>query len=123
LRASKDVVDAFGRKERAVSKRTSRGFPPTVDVQTSEAKMAKGLIQLFFAVLSLLVSVYCFLWIFSSISLAPAGCYGNFALFHSEFKCRQPYIAMLLWIGTTVAAIMLAITGYRNIKRNKHAKE
>ena len=83
--------------------------------------MTKGLIQLCCAVLSLLAAVYCFLWILSAASLAPAQCYGDFALFHTELRCRQPYIAMILCAGSVAAAVMLTISAYKNIKRDRNA--
>ncbi len=83
--------------------------------------MAKGWIQVFCALLSSLAAVYCFLWILSAASLAPAQCYGDFALFHTELRCRQPYIAMILCGVSVAAAVMLAISAYKNIKRGRDA--
>lgn len=79
--------------------------------------MTKGLIQLFFAMLFFLAAGYCLLWIFSSASLAPAGCYGDFSFFHSEFRCRQPYVAVILSVATAIVSVMLTACGYKNIKR------
>jgi hypothetical protein len=48
------------------------------------------------AVCLFLAAVYCILWIFSSASLASGFCENHFSIFHKEFRCRQPYIALFL---------------------------
>ncbi|MGV3740772.1 MAG: hypothetical protein ACO1NO_00500 [Burkholderiaceae bacterium] len=83
--------------------------------------MNKVLIQIFLALLSLIAAVYCFLWIFSATSLAPAACYGDFALFHTELRCREPYIAMILCAACSAAVVLLGISAYKNIKGNRDA--
>jgi hypothetical protein len=48
-------------------------------------------------VIALLVSMWGFLWMISSASLASGYCKGDFSLFHEAFRCRQPYLAMILF--------------------------
>ena len=48
------------------------------------------------ALVFILAGLYCVLWIFSSASLACTACNCTYSLFASSFRCRQPYIAMIL---------------------------
>ena len=68
------------------------------------------------AVVAGAAATYCALWIFSSASLACAACDCNYSLFAKSFRCRQPYIALLLAIGFVAATIWMtrwAIFGRR----------
>lgn len=72
----------------------------------------------------ILISFICFfgssyglLWIFSSASLASGYCGSEFSLFHSEFRCRQPYLAMIMFISLGISFIVffwLAFCGFRS---------
>ena len=48
------------------------------------------------ALVFILAGLYCVLWIFSSASLACTACNCTYSLFASSFRCRQPYMAMIL---------------------------
>ena len=48
------------------------------------------------AIVLVLAGLYCVLWIFSSASLACTVCNCTYSLFASSFRCREPYIAMIL---------------------------
>ena len=48
------------------------------------------------AVVFIVAGLYCVLWIFSSASLACTACNCTYSLFSSTFRCRQPYVAMIL---------------------------
>jgi hypothetical protein len=48
------------------------------------------------ALVFILAGLYCVLWIFSSASLACTACNCTYSLFPSSFRCRQPYVAMIL---------------------------
>jgi len=54
----------------------------------------------------ILVGLYCVLWVFSSASLACVACNCSYSLFAKSFRCRQPYVAMIL------AAISFALAGF-----------
>jgi hypothetical protein len=55
------------------------------------------------AVALVLAGLYCVLWIYSSASLACMACNCSYSLFAASFRCRQPYIAMIL------AAVLFAL--------------
>jgi hypothetical protein len=59
------------------------------------------------AVLALLASGYCVLWIVSSASLACASCNCHFSLLAPSFRCRQPYVALLLSVAFLIVAVVL----------------
>jgi len=61
----------------------------------------------------LLGSLWSLMWVFSSASLASGFCEGHFSLFHEHFRCRQPYIATILFLSLLVASIVLFILGRR----------
>ena len=73
------------------------------------------------SILALLGAIYCFLWIMSSSSLAHMYCkaHGGFDLFHKEFRCRQPYIAMLL----TGFFVLLGFCSFRQWHKSKNRKD
>jgi hypothetical protein len=61
----------------------------------------------FFASVLLLATGYCALWVLSSSHLAMMHCDNNFSLFHEEFRCRQPYIALIGIAITLPSSIFL----------------
>ena len=54
------------------------------------------------------------MWIFSSASLASGFCEGQFNLFHEHFRCRQPYIASILFLLLLAVSIILFVLGRRS---------
>jgi hypothetical protein len=48
------------------------------------------------AIVLVLAGLYCVLWIFSSADLACTACHCTYSLFASSFRCRQPYVAVIL---------------------------
>lgn len=46
------------------------------------------------------LSLWSLMWLFSSTSLASEFCSNSFSLFHEEFRCRQPYLAVILLISS-----------------------
>ena len=48
------------------------------------------------AIVFVLAGLYCVLWIFSSASLACTVCNCTYSLFAPSFRCREPYVAMIL---------------------------
>ncbi len=56
------------------------------------------------------------LWVLSSSHLAHDFCNGNFSLFHEYFRCRQPYIAMILAFGSIVGAIAALVYGVIHVR-------
>lgn len=82
-----------------------------------------GILEIVLAVLPLLGSAYCFLWIFSSSSLAFLHCDGNFSLTHVDMRCRQPQIAMILCLVLGVTSIVSFVVGLRTIRKRRSADE
>jgi hypothetical protein len=68
----------------------------------------------------LLASLWSLLWIFSSASLASSFCDSKFDLFHEHFRCRQPYIASILFVlfgVLTVISFYLGLRARKSIHR------
>lgn len=79
----------------------------------------KGWSQLIASTIFFLASWWCFLWMFASADLAFVACDGKYSLFHERFRCRQPNIAFLLWVGFGVACVSLLYFGVKNLKKAK----
>jgi len=73
----------------------------------------KSAVWFILCVIFTLGSAYCFLWIFSSSSLAIQYCNANYSLFHADFRCRQPYIAMIFWLIFAFLSVLCFIFGWR----------
>jgi hypothetical protein len=54
------------------------------------------------------IALWALLWIFASFSLASGYCLdkGGFDLFHDEFKCRQPFVALIMFLIFSMTAIV-----------------
>jgi hypothetical protein len=78
-----------------------------------------AILEIVLAVLLMLSSVYCFLWVFSSSSLAFLHCNGNFSMTHADMRCRQPQIATILWLVLGVTSIMLFVVAFRTIHKRR----
>jgi hypothetical protein len=76
------------------------------------------------SILLFFVSGYAFLWILSSSHLAAHYCNGEFALFHPAFRCRQPQIAMILWIVSGIGAVVMLVMALKSKSQadRKHSK-
>ena len=81
----------------------------------------KGLIEIIISLVLLLAACFFLLWIFSSASLASEYCKSNFSLFHEQFRCRQPNIAFVLCLCSSVAGVIFMWLGIKNIRSNKNA--
>jgi len=64
-----------------------------------------------------LASWWCLLWMFASADLAFLACDGNYSLFHEQFRCRQPNIAMILWFVSGSGCVLLLYFGIKNLNR------
>ena len=58
----------------------------------------KSYVYFFIGIILLLAFLWSLMWFFSSASLASGYCNNEFDLFHKDFRCRQPYIAVVLLI-------------------------
>jgi hypothetical protein len=71
-----------------------------------------------------LVSLWGLMWIFSSFSLAGGYCGNNFSIFNEDFKCRQPFIAALVFFVCGILSLVSFFISkkYRKkkIPRNKY---
>jgi ABC-type uncharacterized transport system fused permease/ATPase subunit len=72
----------------------------------------------------LLISLWSLMWIFSSFSLAGGYCGNNFSIFNENFKCRQPFIAALVFfifgILSLVSFFICRKYLKKKISRNKY---
>ena len=75
-----------------------------------------GASEIFIGVLLLLLAVWSFLWIFSSSHLAHDFCNGQFSLFHEQFRCKQPFVAMLLSFGSICGAVTALVFGVLHVR-------
>jgi len=75
----------------------------------------KGIIQIIVAIISLGISLYGLMWVFSSAILASGYCGSEFSLFHPEFRCKQPYIAMIMFVVFGISSVMFIWQGFKNL--------
>jgi len=81
--------------------------------------MAKGISLLIIATLLFLASWFCLMWVFSSSSLAFIPCNGQYSIFHESYQCRQPGIALILWLLTGATSLLAAYFGFKIFNKNK----
>lgn len=65
------------------------------------------------AVMLVLFSLWCMLWIVSSFSMAFTECANAYELFALNPRCRQPAIAGLLAIASLLGTVVVALVGRR----------
>jgi len=78
----------------------------------------KKYLHISIVIILFVISLWNLLWIFSSASLASGFCNNEFDLFHENFRCRQPYIASILFVIFLILSIVVAYFGFRQ-KKNK----
>lgn len=76
----------------------------------------KGIYQIIISIILFLVSWWALLWVISSGSLSGAICGNDYSLFHEKLACRQPYIAIPLWLITGVSCLVFFFKGIKNLK-------
>jgi len=82
--------------------------------------MRKKRMFLFISSVILFVAALWFLmWIFSSASLASGYCNSEFSIFHEEFRCRQPYIALIGFVVTGLFAVLALVLGILDLKKQR----
>ncbi len=69
------------------------------------------------AALLLLIAIWSLLWVFSSASLACTACNCSYSLFDPVPRCRQPFIAALLSLGSFALAVGAIFFGLRQKQR------
>jgi hypothetical protein len=67
--------------------------------------------------LLMIVAIWSLMWVFSSASLACTACNCSYSLFDPVPRCRQPYIAGLLSLGSFGLAVGAIIFGRRQKQR------
>lgn len=77
----------------------------------------KRVLMLFLTVLFICLTIWCVLWIFSSASLASQFCQSDFSLFHTEFRCRQPYLGL---IGGVVSILVAGLCAWLALRGKKN---
>jgi hypothetical protein len=65
------------------------------------------------ATLLVLFALWCLLWIISSSSMAFTACVDAWELFAENPRCRQPSIAGLLALASTICAVAAVFIGQR----------
>lgn len=86
-------------------------MPPTIINKEGITLQKTKIIALYFLIsaVALCVALWSLMWMFSSASLASGHC-GEFSLFHEAFRCRQPYIAVIiLSLSSFVAVVSLIV--------------
>ncbi len=78
---------------------------------------SKGKLQLTVSILLFVVSWWALLWVFSSGSLTITAC-DSYSLFHEKFRCRVPYIAQILWLGSGLFSLVFLYLGVRNVRQD-----
>ena len=78
-------------------------------------------IYFFSSVVLFIAALWFLMWIFSSASLASGYCNNKFTFFHEEFRCRQPYIALIGFFVTGLLAVVAIILGILNWKKQRLA--
>jgi hypothetical protein len=79
----------------------------------------RGIFQLIASTIFFLSSSWCLLWMFASADLTFIACDGKYSMFHELFRCRQPNIAFILWLGFGVACVSFLYFGVKNLRRTK----
>jgi hypothetical protein len=76
--------------------------------------MKKYAIVIYFLIslITLFIALWGLMWIFSSASLASEHC-KDFKLFHEEFRCRQPYIALIIFLFFIGISVLTFVAGFR----------
>ena len=69
-----------------------------------------------------LAALYCSLWVLSSSSMAFTECAGQYALFASNPRCRQPHLAATLAALAGGLAVVLLWLGMRLRRRSRGAE-
>ncbi len=80
----------------------------------------KKIIALFYLSISfvwLIVGIWFFLWLLSSVSLANEFCNNAFDLFHNEFRCKQPYLALIGGVISLTVSICCLYVVVKKFKR------
>jgi hypothetical protein len=65
------------------------------------------------SVVSMLACIWFALWFITAASLASGYCGDTFSLFASEFRCRQPHLAMVGASVTFGLTLLFAIRSWR----------
>ena len=78
--------------------------------------MKKGIALVSLFGIFMLVSLYGLMWVVSSSHLAHDYCKGNFALFHEEFRCRQPQLALILAGSSGLFSLVFLFFGIKRIR-------
>ncbi len=85
--------------------------------------MAKGISLLIIASLLFIAAWFCLMWVFSSSSLAFIPCNGQYSLFHETYQCRQPGIALILWLLTGATSLLTAYFGIKFSNKIKSTRD
>jgi hypothetical protein len=79
-----------------------------------------GIVLLITSFMCFLVSWVGFVWMLSSSSLAAVDCDFEFSSLHEEFRCKQPHIAIVVWVTSGVLCLWLAGKGLKILRNSKN---
>lgn len=82
--------------------------------------MRKGIVQIFLSVVCMGAVAYGVLWMVASSHLAHEFCNGEFSLFHEQFRCRQPYLAIIMALVFGILSLLLLFKGLKRGRRTGH---
>ena len=63
-----------------------------------------------------LLAIWSLLWVVSSYSMAFSACEASFSLFAPNLRCRQPQLAGLLFVGSSLLCVLAIVLGARGKK-------
>ena len=56
----------------------------------------------------------------ASADLAAADCDFEFSLLHEQFRCRQPYLSVIVWVGSGIACVWLFKKGITTLRKTEN---
>lgn len=80
-----------------------------------------GIAQLIASFMFFLVAWVGFVWMLASTNLSGADCDFEFSLLHEQFRCRQPYLSVIVWVGSGIACVWLFKRGITALRQAKNA--
>ena len=76
-----------------------------------------GIVLLVTGFICFLVAWVGFVWMLSASSLAAAECEHEFSLFHEQWICRQPRIAIVVWATSGCLCLWSTVKGLKTLNR------
>jgi len=84
---------------------------------TVNSNINHGIAQLIASFMFFLVAWVGFVWMLASANLAAADCDFEFSLLREQFRCGQPYLSVILWVGSGIVCVWLFKRGITTLKK------